>query len=74
MSSGTGNEIARTSVEAAAARSGVRISPPEADAVVRSLARIEDAAATLLQVAAFDATIEEFQRLLARDADEDGGR
>jgi hypothetical protein len=71
MSGGTGNGIERTSIEAAAARSGVRISPPEADAVVRSLARIEGAAAALLQPTTFDTTIEEFQRLLARDAAED---
>jgi hypothetical protein len=66
--------IDRTTVEALMAASGVSASSAELDAVVRALARLQDAAATLLQPSSFDETGERFFRLLENDADEWAGR
>jgi hypothetical protein len=60
--------IDRATVEGRVADSGVRLTPQEVDAVVRSLARIQIAAAALLQSPLFDQTIEQFYRLLESDA------
>jgi hypothetical protein len=51
---------------------GVWFSAQEVDRVTRSLERIQDAAAALLQSLPFDATSEQFYRLLESDADEAG--
>lgn len=66
--------IDRATVEALMAASGVRPSSAELDAVVRSLARLHEAAATLLQSLSFDETGQQFFRLLENDADEWAGR
>lgn len=60
--------IDRATVEGRVADSGVRLTPQEVDAVVRSLARIQIAAAALLQSPLFDEAIEQFYRLLESDA------
>jgi hypothetical protein len=48
--------------------SGVKISPQDADAVARSLARIYQAAAALFPTCVLDETPERFFRLLEADA------
>jgi hypothetical protein len=60
--------IDRATVEALMAASGVRPGSQELDAVVRSLARIHSATASLLQSSSFDETGERFYRLLEDDA------
>ncbi len=66
--------IDRATVEALMAASGVSPAPAELDAVVRSLARMHSAAASLLQSSSFDETGERFFRLLENDASEGTGR
>jgi len=64
--------IDKATLERLMAGSGVSLSPEEADAVIRSLARFQIAAANLLQAPSFDETIEQFYRLLEIDAASDG--
>jgi hypothetical protein len=63
--------IDRAAVEKLIAESGVSVTAEDVDAVARSLERIQNAAATLLQSLSFDETAERFYRLL--DADAAGG-
>lgn len=75
MSAGARGGIDRVAaVEELMASRGVRISSEEVDAVVRSLARIQAAAATLLQSPSFDETSERFYRLLENEAADGAGR
>jgi len=62
--------IDRTIVEEVIAGNGVKITPQEAEAVARSIARMQAAAATLLCSSSFDETGEYYYRLLASDATE----
>jgi hypothetical protein len=55
------------------ASSGVKISPQDVDAVARSLARINHAAAGLFPSCVLDETAERFFRLLESDADDGTG-
>jgi hypothetical protein len=66
--------IDRAVLERLIAESGVRLTAEEADAVARSLARIQDAAATLLASLALDETSERFYRLIETDAADGTGR
>jgi hypothetical protein len=74
MNRGTPPGSDKATFEDLAFKNGVRLTPQDADAVIRSLARIQSAAASLLQAPALDATIEQFYRLLEVDAAEDAGR
>jgi hypothetical protein len=73
MSSGKPDAIAGATVEAVVADSGVSITAEEAEAVARSLVRIEAAAAILLRLPSFDETVEQYYRLLESDAAEGRG-
>jgi hypothetical protein len=68
MSASTRYGIDRAAVEKLIADSGARVTSEEVDAVVRSLDRIQSAAATLLHSPSFDETSERFYRLLDTDA------
>jgi hypothetical protein len=70
MSAQGHGHIDPSTTERLLAVAGVRFSAQEADRVTRSLERIQDAAAGLLQSLPFDATGEQFYRLLESDADE----
>ena len=70
MSAQRHGHIDPATVERLLADSGVRCSVQEVERVARSLARIQDAAAVLLQELSFDATSEQFYDLLESDADE----
>lgn len=72
MSARRHGDIDPATIERLLAVGGVRCSAQEADRVARLLARIQDAAAALLQSLPFDATGEQFDRLLESDADEAG--
>jgi hypothetical protein len=67
MSAAAGGGIDRTALARLIADSGVRLTAEEADAVARSLDRMQNAAATLLQSLSFDETAERFYRLLETD-------
>ncbi len=56
--------IGKTALEEVLAASGVKVTPEDAEAVARSLSRIEAAATKLLQSLPFDETVERFYRLL----------
>lgn len=73
MTGWTGGGLGRSAVEQLIADSGVSASEQDAEAVQRSLARIETAAAALLQYPSFDTTAEQFYRLLEGDAAEGAG-
>jgi len=72
MSAQGHGQIDPATTERLLAVTGVRFSAQEVDRVTRSLERIQDAAAALLQSLPFDATSEHFCRLLESDADEAG--
>jgi hypothetical protein len=73
VSSGKPDAIAGATVAAVVADSGVSITAEEAEAVARSLVRIEAAAAILLRLPSFDETGEQYYRLLESDAAEGRG-
>lgn len=52
---------------------GVWVAAEEIDAVLRSLGRIQKAAAVLLPSTSFDTTLEQFHRLIESDAEGAGG-
>ena len=56
--------IGKAALEEVLAASGVKVTPEDAEAVGRSLSRVEAAAAKLLQSPSFDETVEHFYRLL----------
>jgi hypothetical protein len=56
--------IGEAALEEVLAASGVKITSADAKACARSLARIQAAAASLLQSLSFDETVERFYRLL----------
>jgi len=64
---GAVNPIDRATLERLVSASGVEITAVELDTVTRSLARIQAAAASLLQSMTFDDTGEHFFRLLEED-------
>jgi hypothetical protein len=64
MSAGMRGGISEAALEEVLAASGVKITSEDAEAVARSLLRIQAAAATLLQSLSFDETVERFYRLL----------
>jgi hypothetical protein len=66
MSVGSG-DIDKTALEKALSSSGVKVTSEDIDAVARSLARIESAAAALCRSLPFDETSEHFFRLLEGD-------
>lgn len=67
-------DIDRATVEALIAASGVSANSGELDAITRSLARMQNVSAGLLQASSFDEAIERFYRLLDDDAGEGTGR
>ncbi len=68
MSAGMRWRIGKAALEEVLAASGVKVTSEEAEAVARSLSRIEAAATTLLQSLPFDETAEHFYRLLETGA------
>jgi hypothetical protein len=56
--------IGKAALKAVMAATGVKVTSQDAETVARSIARIEAAAATLLQSPSFDETGEYFYRLL----------
>ena len=72
MATGMDTGFDRIIVEKVITGIGVAITPQEADAVARSLARIRAAAAVLLSFSSFDETGEHYYRLLESDAAESG--
>jgi hypothetical protein len=56
--------IGKAALEEVLAASGVKVTPEDAEAVGRSLTRVEAAAAKLLQSPSFDETVERFYQLL----------
>jgi hypothetical protein len=66
--------IDRAAVEKLIAASGVSVTAEDVDALARSLDRVQNAAATLLQSLSFDETGERFYRLLDADAAGEDGR
>ena len=68
MSAGERDGPGRKTVEEVITDSGVKITPHEAEAVARSLARIQAAAAVLQRSRSFDDTGEQYYRLLDRNA------
>ncbi len=65
--------IGKAALEEVLAASGVKVTSEEAEAVARSLSRIQAAAATLLQSPSFDETVEHFYRLLDAGVAEGAG-
>jgi hypothetical protein len=74
MSVPAGGAANRAALEQVIADIGVSVNADDVDAVARSLDRIQNAAATLLQSLSFDETDERFYRLLETDALDDAGR
>lgn len=68
MSAGMRWSIGKAALEEVLAATGVKVTPEDAEAVGRSLLRIEAAATTLLQSLPFDETAERFFRLLETGA------
>ncbi len=66
--------IGKAALEEVLAASGVKVTPEDAEAVARSLSRIEAAATKLLQSLPFDETVERFYRLLDTGAAEGTGK
>jgi hypothetical protein len=65
--------ISEAALEEILAATGVEITSEDANAVARSLIRIQAAAATLLQSLSFDQTVERFYRLLDTGTTEGAG-
>jgi hypothetical protein len=66
--------IGKAALEEVLAAGGVKVTPEDAEAVARSLSRIEAAATKLLQSMPFDETVERFYRLLETGAVEGTGK
>jgi len=66
--------IGKAALEEVLAASGVKVTPEDAEAVARSLSRVEAAAAKFLQSPSFDETVEHFYRLLDTGAAEGIGK
>jgi hypothetical protein len=66
--------IGEAALEEVLAASGVKVTREDAEAVARSLSRIEAAATTLLHSLPFDETVERFYRLLDTGAAEGIGK
>ena len=65
--------IGKAALEEVLAASGVKVTSEEAEAVARSLSRIEAAAARVLQSVSFDETAEHFYRLLDAGTPDEAG-
>ncbi len=74
MGAGMRWSIGKAALAEVLAASGVKVTPEDAEAVARSLSRIEAAATKLLQSLPFDETVERFYRLLETGAAEGTGK
>jgi hypothetical protein len=74
MGAEVAGEIDGKTVEGLVAASGVKLTAPEVDAVVRAVARIKRSASLLLPPSLFDQTSEHFYRLLESDAAGEAGK
>ena len=67
MSTGGDEGVDRQALSKMLAASGVRVTAEEAEAVLRAVARVRAAAASLLESQSFDDTAESYFRLLESD-------